>query len=202
MAYLIIILLILLALIILSAQLTPSRSVEKSGAEIRSIIFAKLRDIAELSSVREDFIATVNLSKSRQIAGINLPFTKGNFQMMYTGTIVCGCDLSAVQVYDADINGSHAVLRAPACKILHVYPNVNSFMIQDNSGLLAPKISLEEQNALVAADLESQKRRAIAEGILERTASNIRQILVTQMRAIGVEAEVVFEAPPEQKLLR
>ena len=185
-----------------------NRSLEK----LRAVIVAKISDIAEIATVREDFNAEIIYKDAKEWHGIKLPLTSVEFRMTYSGVIVCGCDFTQVEVPMNSISENSATIIIPRCKILHIYPNVESYNIIDlKTGLFASKITLEQQNMLVASDLESEKQRLINEGILKRADENVEYILSKQMQSIGITPRIIFnnynsDAPSlgssNQRLLR
>ena len=176
-----------------------NRNLEK----LRAVIISKITDIAELSTVREDFCAEIIYKDAKQWNGITLPLTGVEFRMTYSGVIVCGCDLTRVEVPRNSVTENSATIIIPRSKILHIYPNIDSYNIIDlKTGLFAKQITLEQQNMLVASDLENEKQRLINEGILNRSDENIEYILRAQMQSIGVTPRIVYlSGASEQKLL-
>ena len=167
----------------------PNRNLEK----LRAVIISKISDIAEISTVREDFNAEIIYKDAKEWHGIKLPLTGVEFRMTYSGVIVCGCDLTQIQVPRNSVTENSATIIVPRSKIIHIYPIVDSYNIIDlKTGLFASKISLEQQNMLVASDLESEKQRLINEGILRRADENIEYILQAQMQSIGVTPRIMF----------
>ena len=167
----------------------------QDAAKLRTVIYSKIRDIAELATVREDFTAEVVYEdkNSKEWHGFKLPFSDVKFNMTYSGVVVCGCDLTRIQVPDNGIHENGATLILPQCTIQHIYPKIESYHITTNeTGLLADKISLEYQNQLVAIDLEREKNQLIREGILNRANENVRRIVNAHMRTIGINPRIIF----------
>lgn len=135
--------------------------------------------------------------------------------MDYAGTIVCGCDLNEIRITQEG-NSNRVKITVPQSKILDIYADVNSFMINhQKSGIFAKNIKIEEQNEWIAQDLKSQEQAAIEEGILKRSNDNIRQVLNSIIESKGLnenfEVEIIFlkggkkqslQLPNSQKLLR
>ena len=161
--------------------------------KLRAVIISKISDIAEISTVREDFNAEIIYKDATEWNGIKLPLTGIEFRMTYSGVIVCGCDLTKIAVPQNSVTENSATIIIPRSKVIHIYPIVESYNIIDlKTGFFAKKISLEQQNMLVASDLESEKQRLINEGILKRADENIEYILQAQMQSIGVTPRILF----------
>lgn len=173
-----------------------NRNEEKSRNLVRlhTVIVSKITDIAELATVREDFTSEINFKKdAKEWNGFNLPLTGTEFRMTYTGVIVCGCDLMQFEVPIDSVTENSATIIIPRSKVLHIYPNVESYnIINLKADLFGKKLTLEEQNMLVAKDIETQQQRIINEGILKRADENVECILKAQMQSIGVTPRIIF----------
>lgn len=177
----------------LKRKQTELEEQNKNLEKLHAVIISKISDIAELATVREDFSAEIIYKDAKEWHGIKLPGTGVEFRMTYSGVIICGCDLTQVEVPRNSVTENSATIIIPRSKILHIYPNIDSYNIIDlKTGLFANKITLEQQNMLVAGDLESEKQRLINEGILTRSDENIEYILQKQMALLGVTPRIFF----------
>ena len=173
-------------------------------ARLHTLIYSKIRDIAQLATVEEEFTATIsyNADATKKLLGFNLPFSGVNFQMTYEGVILCGCDLASARVPEDSINGNSATIILPHCTVLRCYSKPGSCKIISNeSGLLADKITLKQQDQLITADIEREKNHLIREGILQRANENVRSFLKGHMRLIGINPHIVFLSGSDTRLL-
>ena len=185
-------------------NLEETLEIQQNTANLHTIIYSTIRDIAQLATVREDFNATIyyNPSNTKEWHGFKIPFTDINFQMTYSGVIVCGCDLARARIPEQSITGNSATIFLPQCTVLDIYPKTGSCKILTNEkGILADRITLEQQQALVDSDLEREKNHLISEGILQRANENVCRILKAHMRAIGITPNVVFLNGSDTRLL-
>ena len=184
---------------------------QKNAANLHTIIYSTIKDIAELTTVREEFTAEITYENVKEKFGFKLPLTGVKFQMTYSGVIKCGCDLTRAIIPENGINGNSATIILPQCTIVDFHSTPGSYKIISNeSGVFADKITLEQQQALVDSDLEREKNHLISEGILQRANENVCRILKAQMQAIGINPNVVFlnsddtsriNAAPDTRLL-
>lgn len=177
------------AAVYMFTQWRKSVSERKSFEEIRSVIYSEIRDICEVGLVRETFSSKVEIDTDKKIPflDIHMPGSSRKFSMNYAGTIVCGFDLTGVQILRDGALSNKIKVFLPASEILHIYPDVNSYRInQQEAGIFAENIKLEEQNALVADDIKERRQRAIREGILLRADENARQLLMTRILNRGL----------------
>ncbi|MBQ7263623.1 MAG: DUF4230 domain-containing protein [Synergistaceae bacterium] len=160
---------------------------------VRSAILQGIQDVSELATVRERFQSIVSFSEGWQIPllKVDFPGTTRRFMMRYSGTIVCGCDLSAADVSERSGTGRVRII-VPRSHILDVYADVRSFEVYDQSAGIFTSIRLEDQNREVMADLEEVRAHALRDGILAQADENVRRILTSVASAAGMEAEISF----------
>jgi len=161
--------------------------------QLQSVIYEEIRDVCELALVRENFksVVSVDVDKKLPFFGVHIPGTSRKFLMDYSGTIVCGFDLTGINI---SRNGDKVKIFLPQSRILDIYADVNSFNIHmQDAGLFAANIKIEEQNAWVAADVDEHGRRAIQKGLLQRTNENARKLLLSRLMNRGLNRSFELE---------
>ena len=187
-------LLLVLSIVLNVLLLTRKRNPATRKKSVRSAILQGIQNVNELATVRERFQSIVSFSDGKQLPflGFFLPGTTRKFIMRYAGVIVCGNDLSRL-----DISERFAVNRVrvvvPRSRILDIYADVQSFEVYDQQAGLFTSIRLEDQNREGAADLEEMRQNALKSGILTQADENTRRILTSIVAATGMEAEIVFD---------
>ena len=187
-------LLLVLSVVLNVLLLTRKKNPAARKKSVRSAILQGIQNVNELATVRERFQSIVSFSDDKQLPflGFFLPGTTRKFIMRYAGVIVCGNDLSRL-----DISERFAVNRVrvvvPRSRILDIYADVQSFEVYDQQAGLFTSIRLEDQNREVAADLEEMRQNALKSGILSHADENTRRILTSIVAATGMEAEIVFD---------
>ena len=187
-------LLLVLSVVLNVLLLTRKKNPAARKKSVRSAILQGIQNVNELATVRERFQSIVSFSDGKQLPflGFFLPGTTRKFIMRYAGVIVCGNDLSRL-----DISERFAVNRVrvvvPRSRILDIYADVQSFEVYDQQAGLFTSIRLEDQNREVAADLEEMRQNALKSGILSHADENTRRILTSIVAATGMEAEIVFD---------
>lgn len=162
---------------------------QMSFEQLQSVIYEEIQDVCELALVRKNFSSVVSVDVDKKIPFLNvhMPGSSRKFLMDYTGTIVCGFDLSGVKVVRDGTFGNKVKVFMPPSKILDIYADVNSFNIRlKDAGLLASNIKIEEQNDWVAKDVAEQGRRAVQEGLLLRADDNARKMLLSRIESRGL----------------
>lgn len=187
-------LLLVLSVVLNVLLLTRKKNPAARKKSVRSAILQGIQNVNELATVRERFQSIVSFSDGKQLPflGFFLPGTTRKFIMRYAGVIVCGNDLSRL-----DISERFAVNRVrvvvPRSRILDIYADVQSFEVYDQQAGLFTSIRLEDQNREVTADLEEMRQNALKSGILSHADENTRRILTSIVAATGMEAEIVFD---------
>lgn len=68
--------------------------------QLQSIVYEEIKDVCELALVRENFksVVSIDVDKKLPFFDVHIPGTSQKFLMDYSGTIVCGFDLSGVKI--------------------------------------------------------------------------------------------------------
>lgn len=187
-------LLLVLSVVLNVLLLTRKRDNAARKKSVRSAILLGIQNVNELATVRERFQSIVSFSSGKQLPflGLNFPGTTRKFMMRYAGTIVCGNDLSKIDISERfSVNRVRVVV--PRSRILDIYADIHSFEVYDQQAGLFTSVRLEDQNREVTADLEEMRQNALKSGILHQADENTRQILASIVAATGMEAEIVFD---------
>ncbi|NLL37324.1 MAG: DUF4230 domain-containing protein [Fretibacterium sp.] len=188
--------LLLVVSVVFNVLLFMRKEARKSSS-VRSAILMGAQNVKELATVRERFQSIVSFSKSKKLFNCRLPLTGCSFIMRYSGTIICGSDLSRIEVSERfAVNKVRIVV--PRSRILDVYADIHSFEVYDQRAGLFATVRLEEQNREVAADLESMREEALKGDILSRADENARRLLTSLAATVGMEAEIIFAGSGEE----
>ena len=187
-------LLLVLSVVLNVLLLTRKKNPAARKKSVRSAILQGIQNVNELATVRERFQSIVSFSDGKQMPflGFCLPGTTRKFIMRYAGVIVCGNDLSRLDISERfAINRVRVVV--PRSRILDIYADIQSFEVYDQQAGLFTSIRLEDQNREVTADLEEMRQNALKSGILSQADENTRRILTSIVATTGMEAEIVFD---------
>ena len=191
-------LLILTALIIsvvLNVFLMKNKNASKHSLNhsVRSTILSGIQNVSELATIKERFQSVILFTEGVKVPffNVNFPGTTRKFILKYYGTIVCGCDLSKVQISERfDVN--RVKITVPHSQITDIYADMNSFEVYDQSAGIFTTVKLDDQNREVTLDLANFKEHAIQDGILTQSDENIRKILTSVASSVGMESEIIF----------
>lgn len=187
-------LLLVLSVVLNVLLLTRKKNPAARKKSVRSAILQGIQNVNELATVRERFQSIVSFSDGKQMPflGFCLPGTTRKFIMRYAGVIVCGNDLSKLNISERfAVNRVRVVV--PRSRILDIYADIQSFEVYDQQAGLFTSIRLEDQNREVTADLEEMRQNALKSGILSQADENARRILTSIVATTGMEAEIVFD---------
>ena len=187
-------LLLVLSVVLNVLLLTRKKNPAARKKSVRSAILQGIQNVNELATVRERFQSIVSFSDGKQMPflGFCLPGTTRKFIMRYAGVIVCGNDLSKLNISERfAVNRVRVVV--PRSRILDIYADIQSFEVYDQQAGLFTSIRLEDQNREVMVDLEEMRQNALKSGILSQADENTRRILTSIVATTGMEAEIVFD---------
>ena len=145
-------LLLVLSVVLNVLLLTRKKNPAARKKSVRSAILQGIQNVNELATVRERFQSIVSFSDGKQLPflGFFLPGTTRKFIMRYAGVIVCGNDLSKLNISERfAVNRVRVVV--PRSRILDIYADIQSFEVYDQQAGLFTSIRLEDQNHFISA---------------------------------------------------
>lgn len=157
-----------------------------SVRQIQTILYEEIHKVRELVTIRKPLHGDVSFNDDRKIFNkrVHMPFSDRKLIMTYSGMIVCGCDLDKIH---AVREGNGVKIIVPRSRILDCYADVKSFKVHHkDTGLLAKNFQIEEQNALIEADLEARQQEAVQSGILTQADEEVRQMLTNIIARRGL----------------
>ena len=165
--------------------------------QMQTILYEEIHRVRELVTIRKPFKREVSFNDDRKIPKINvhMPLSDRKILITYSGMIACGCDLDKISLTR---EGNNVKIFVPHSRILDCYADVKSFKIAyQDTGLLAKDFKIEEQNALIKADLENQQREALQNGLLAEANEEVRQMLANIIERRGLNQsfnlQIVFQ---------
>lgn len=154
--------------------------------EFQTIVREEAHDVCELALVRKNFESVIPVEQDKKIPLLNvhMPGTSRKMLINYSGTIVCGFDLSGL---DFSRNGNKVKVFLPPSRVLDLYADMKSVRIyHKETGVFVDDFKLEEQNTLIAAGLEERRKQEIQDGILLRADENARKLLLSRIEHRGL----------------
>lgn len=163
---------ILICITIIAAMLIQTR---KNQVESRTVAFG-LKDMGELVTQAGYFTNVQSSTSTRQLFGMDIPFTTSKYIYSYDGVVKAGLDFAGIEVQVDDANRTVTVL-LPEIEILDVNIDNDSLKIYDESQSIFTPLHISDVNEAQIELKEQVRQTAIDNGILEEAEKNARTII-------------------------
>lgn len=161
-----------IAIVVLAAGAIGLRSVIASDPKATKLGF---EDIGELAT-QAAYCTEVNVTEaSRELFGVQIPFTQSKYIYSYDVIIKAGFDFTAVEWQE---NDETITVKMPPAEVLSSEIVDGSFKVYHEQESIFRPISLTENNEAVQNMKQQAQQTAIANGLLENARDNGRQILL------------------------
>ena len=116
------------------------------------------------------------IEASRELWGIEIPFTQSKYIYSYDVTIKAGYDFGEIE-WSVDKEKKIIQVKLPEVKVLSNEIDLDSLKIYHEEESIFRPITLEENNTAMKNLQETAEKDAIANGLLENAESNAKTIL-------------------------
>ena len=161
---------------------------------IISIIQTKIKDANEMVTLRSYFQGIASDTETgKSLMGIHIPATGRKFLAVYSGEILCGCDLAKIEISERfDLN--KIKVKIPHSTIMNITVNPNDIKVyHQDKGLFAQAYKLDDQNLVIASSIEEMRNKAVNEwNLLVRSDENAKRNLEAFISSSGMDAEIIF----------
>ena len=158
---------ILICITIIAVMLIQTR---KNQVESRTVAFG-LKDMGELVTQAGYFTNVQSNTSTRQLFGMDIPFTTSKYIYSYDGVVKAGLDFAKLEVQVDDANRTVAV-KMPAIEILDVNIDNDSLKIYDESQSIFTPLHISDVNEAQIELKKQVEQTAIDNGILEEAEKN------------------------------
>lgn len=162
-----ILILILLALVVMLGI----RDVFSTDGKTTKLGFEDIGELATQSAYCTEVQVT---DPSRELFGINIPFTQSKYIYSYDIVIKAGLDFTGITWSE---QGDTIRITLPEIKILSSEIDLDSLKVYHEDESIFQKITLEDNNAALASLKTRAEEDAIANGLLDEARDNAEQIL-------------------------
>ena len=115
-------------------------------------------------------------TSTRQLFGMDIPFTTSKYIYSYDGVVKAGLDFAKLEVQVDDANRTVAV-KMPAIEILDVNIDNDSLKIYDESQSIFTPLHISDVNEAQIELKKQVEQTAIDNGILEEAEKNAKTII-------------------------
>ena len=131
-------------------------------------------DIGELVT-QSAYVTEVNVQESsRNLFGIEIPFTQSKYIYSYDVTIKAGFDFNKIRY---DINDTTITVTMPQPYISSAYVDPESFKVYHESESIFTPFTLEQNNSALQELEDNAEQNAIDNGIFDNAKSNAEDLL-------------------------
>ena len=133
-------------------------------------------NIGELATQSCYFTSVQDISKTRTVLGINVPFTTSKYIFSYDGTIKAGLDFEKIEI-DEDIATHTVRVTLPEVRIHSTEIDTDSLRIYDERKNIFSPLKLDNVNTSLAALKEEAQKTSIDNGILDNARDNAKILI-------------------------
>ncbi|WP_059352056.1 DUF4230 domain-containing protein [Bacillus coahuilensis] len=162
-------------------------------------IVEQIRDLQSLATAEATSKAVIGQEDNQLFGkdiGLDIPGTKREFLVIFTGTVLAGVDLNKMNQNDITIDEKEKTLdiRLPKAEILETpsinYDDVQTFSVE---GLFRSEVNWEEGYELAEKAQAKIEQEAIEQGVLETAEDNAIKTFTQFFNELGYETTVVIE---------
>lgn len=178
--------------VVVEKEVVIEKEVEISGETIRS----NMVNIGKLCTAEYSFTHVERVDSSREIKGFKIPFTTATFIYSYDGTITAGIDFTKIQIDKNDINKEITIV-LPEADVISSDVDQDSFKLYDEKNNIFNPISVTEITDSFSDLKESEEKKAIEEGLLDKAKENAKVLVENFIRGSynieDYDIEVLFD---------
>lgn len=160
-------------------------SLERRTNLLSNRIEEKVVRLAELSTVKYNYTNVVEYENTKQLNGINIPFTNKKFILKYSGYIKAGIDLSTIEVNLKDKTTVDIVMDKPQI-MENVIPEEEVYFYDERDSIFN-KLSFKDLYIVFIEEKEKMKTEVIDKGILNEAEKNGTEIITSLLEGMGFE---------------
>ncbi len=154
-----------------------STSITSNNIELR------LKDIGELATQAGYFTNVQDISNSRTIFGVKVPFTQSRYIYSYDGVVKAGINFEKIAA-SVDEEARTVTIELPAPQILDVTVDENSLYVYHEKESAFTPLKLTDVNSSTKAMKDEVRKKAVENGILENARSNAETLITAFVRSM------------------
>lgn len=164
---------------------------ETEHVEIQRVqIEEKLDLISELATSSFEYTNQKTISNTRQLLGFDIPGTTNSVELIYSGIIKVGYDVSEIECV-ADEDNLQLIFTLPEAQVLDNYIILDTMQCNDRNNIFNPIGS--DKIAQYFAEIQAEELEAAeAKGIYDEAEDQLKSI-ITNFFAVFSDYEVVFK---------
>lgn len=136
----------------------------------------RMEDIGELNTQAGYFTNVQVITKSRDIFGIEVPFTQNKYIYSYDGIIKAGINFTEVKISIDSINKT-VNITLPHAKINSIEVDEDSLVVYDETKNIFTPLKLDDIRSSRMKMEEEARNRAVENGILKEAEDNAKVLI-------------------------
>ena len=133
-------------------------------------------NIGELATQAAYFTNVQDISKTRTVLGLNVPFTTSKYIFSYDGVIKAGMNFADIDVHEDPLSRT-VKITLPEIRVLSIDIDTDSLKIYDERRNIYSPLNLENVNDSLAEMKREAEQNAIANGLFDGARTNAEVLL-------------------------
>ncbi len=171
---------------------------EMASKEISiNLLKSQICDIGELATVEYLYTNAGKFENPKKLLGVNVPLTTKSFIAKWDGIIKAGVKVDEINIETDDPNKEIVIYIPKATILSHEIMDDNIETLDQKDGLFNP-VKVEDVRTFDSISKESMEKRAIENGLLDKSDKNAKQIikkLVNNEAIKNLGYHISFETP-------
>lgn len=158
-------------------------SVNRNVSILSNNIEEKVSKLVELSTIKYNYTNVVDYEDTKQVNGLDIPFTNKKFILKYTGYIKAGIDLNTI---DIDVKDRETVkIKMDGAEIFENVISEEDVYFYDERESVFNKLSFKDLYSVLIEEKKRMKEEVVEKGILEEAEDRGREIIYSLLEGMG-----------------
>ncbi|WP_053955510.1 DUF4230 domain-containing protein [Inediibacterium massiliense] len=149
------------------------------------VVEQTISQMSELVTIKYNYKNVVAYKNARKFNGVELPFTKKSFLIVYTGYIKAGVDLKSV---DVKMISNHEIdVTIDQAKILDNVLNEEDVTIYDENSALLNPLKFGDLMKVLTKEKKKVEKEVVEKGFLKEANEYTKKLMETNLKSMGFE---------------
>ncbi|WP_129595851.1 DUF4230 domain-containing protein [Anaerophilus nitritogenes] len=149
------------------------------------IVEQTISQMSELATAKYNYKNVVSYENVRKFNGIEVPFTKKSFLIVYTGYIKAGVDLKSV---DIKISSNEKIdVTIDQARILDHVINEDEVTVYDEDSRLLNPLKIDDVMKVLTKEKTKVEKEVIEKGFLKESNEYTKKLIETNLNNMGFE---------------
>ncbi|MEA4922938.1 MAG: DUF4230 domain-containing protein [Eubacteriaceae bacterium] len=177
------IIMIIIAALLVVAAVAVYNFLNNEGVEAGKTLKGECNNIGELTTQEYSCTRVESFEDSREIAGMEIPFTESSCSFSYDSVTKAGIDFSDIDVDVSELTDTIEI-KVPKSRIVSCDVDYDSQKIYNEKESIFTPITLKDQNGLMKDYEKAVKKEAKESGLLKKADKNAKKEIEKMIREI------------------